>query len=434
MPEAAEAAQPAPYVIVYKNSVVSPGNATAALHQAAGVNPGLTYASALKGFAASLTGAQLAAVQSDPNVAYVEPDVTFTAAGMQALVAGETEPVGIRRIDAGTLTQVHGASGVGVAVLDTGIDLNNTDLNAVSGTNCVKPGTPAQDDNGHGTNVAGIIAARDQGAGVVGVAPGTTLYSVKVLNNRGTGTLSEILCGINWVTANAAALNIRVANMSFDGSGSNDNNCGLTNRDAEHQAICTSVAAGVTYVAAAGNEGNNLAYDIPAAYPQVLTVTAMTDTDGLPGGLGPKACIKGQTDDTYATYSNYAVSTAEPAHTIAAPGTCVVSDALGGGLSTYYGTSQAAPYATGAVALCINDAGTPGPCAGMTPAQIIAKLHADATADATSTERIQRRSAAPHQGHKVLRVSAQREQLLRMTICFGHAYTISRPGFRLIVG
>lgn len=385
VPQPAQALQPVPYVIVYEDSVSSPANATAALHTTAGVDPSFTYASALKGFAASLTPAQLAAVQSDPDVAYVEPDITFTAAGMQSLAAGETEPVGIRRIDAGTLTQVHGSSGVGVAILDTGIDLNNTDLNAVSATNCINPGTPAQDDNGHGTNVAGIIAARDQGAGVVGVAPGTTLYSVKVLNNKGSGTLSQILCGINWVTANAAALNIRVANMSFAGSGSNDNNCGLTNSDAEHQAICSSVAAGMTYVAAAGNEGKNLAYDIPAAYPQVLTVTAMTDTDGLPGGLGPSACIKGQKDDTYATYSNFAVSTADQAHTIAAPGTCVVSDALGGGLSTYYGTSQAAPYAAGAAALCINDAGTPGPCAGMTPAQIIAKLHTDATADATST-------------------------------------------------
>ena len=111
---------------------------------------------------------------------------------------------------------------------------------------------------------------------MVGVAPGTKLYSVKVLGATGSGTLSQILCGINWVTANAATLNIKVANISFAGVGKNDNNCGNTNRDAEHQAICNATKAGVTFVAAAGNNGANLANDIPAAYPEVLTTTAMT--------------------------------------------------------------------------------------------------------------------------------------------------------------
>ncbi len=121
-------------------------------------------------------------------------------------------------------------------MLDTGIDLANTNLNAVNGTNCVKTGTTAQDDNGHGTNVAGIIAAKDRSAGVVGVAPGTNLYAGKVLGKTGTGTLSQILCGIDWVTANAAKLNIKVANMSLAGAGSNDNNCGNTNNERRAQA------------------------------------------------------------------------------------------------------------------------------------------------------------------------------------------------------
>ncbi len=371
------------YVVVYKNSV-SASATTDKLTAHAGIKPTFTYGSAFKGLAAKLTSGQLKSVKADPNVAYVEPDVTFKAAGWAALAPGETEPVGLGRIGAATTTQVHTASGVGVAVLDTGIDLKNSDLRAVSGINCIKSGTAAQDDNGHGTNVAGIIGAEDQGAGVVGVAPWTTLYSVKVLDSKGSGTLSQILCGINWVTANAAALNIKVANMSLDGSGSNDNNCGKTNKDAEHQAICASIAAGVTYVVAAGNDATSIAKEIPAAYPDVLTVTAMTDTDGIPGGLGPNACVKGMKDDTYASYSDYAATTADQAHTIAAPGTCVVSDNFGGGLSTYYGTSQAAPHVAGAVALCINDGGLPGPCAGMTPPQVIAKIRGDAAA-ATST-------------------------------------------------
>lgn len=375
-----------PYVVVYNSSVTNVSTETATLQKQYSFIPGFVYSIALMGFSAQLTPTQESELQANSAVAYVEPDKTVTATGLQILASGETLPVGIRRIGAATTTQVHAASGVNVAVLDTGIDLQNTDLNAVSGTNCVTIGTSAQDDNGHGTNVAGIIAAKDQGAGVVGVAPGTTLYAVKVLNKSGSGTLSQILCGINWLTANAAALNIKVANVSFAGSGSNDNNCGHTNNDAEHQAICNSVTAGVTYVAAAGNSKTGFASTIPAAYPEVLTVTAMTDTNGLPGGGGAKpSCVSGQTDDYYATYSNYAVSITDQSHTIAAPGTCVVSDKLGGGTSTYYGTSQAAPAVAGTVALCINDGGVSGPCAGLTPAQVVAKIRSDSAAYATST-------------------------------------------------
>ena len=260
----------------------------------------------------------------------------------------------MRRIGAATTTTAHDASGTTVAVLDTGVDLANPDLDAVTGINCVKPGAPAQDDNGHGTHVAGIVAARNVGSGVVGVAPGTRIYAVKVLGPRATGTLSQFLCGINWVKANAPALNIRVANMSITGSGSNDGNCGNTNADSEHKAICAAVAAGVTFVVSAGNAGTDFARSIPAAYPEVLTVTAMTDTDGNPGAVGPAVtCKKGEADDRAATYSNYAVGPAAAAHTIAAPGTCVVSTKVGGGTATYYGTSQAAPHVTGAAALCI---------------------------------------------------------------------------------
>jgi subtilisin len=374
-----------PYVVVFKPSVGDVADETSALQAKVGFSSTFRYAHALKGFAASLTSTQLRSLASYPDVAYVAPDITFTAAGLVPLATGESEPVGIRRIGAATTTQVHALSGVNVAVLDTGIDLANSDLNAVSGINCVKSGAAAQDDNGHGTNVAGIVGAKDQGSGVVGVAPGTKLYSVKVLNARASGTLSQILCGINWLAANAAALNIKVANMSFIGAGSNDNDCGNSNKDAEHQAICRAVASGVAFVAAAGNNSASVANYIPAAYPEVMTVTAMTDTDGVAGGLGPAPCISGQKDDTYATYSNYAVSSVDQAHTIAAPGTCVVSDKLGGGTSTYYGTSQAAPDVAGSVALCLNDGGVQGACSGLTLTQIVAKIRTDAAAAATTT-------------------------------------------------
>jgi subtilisin family serine protease len=177
-------------------------------------------------------------------------------------------------------------------------------------------------------------------------------------------------------------LNIKVANMSLIGGGTNDGNCGRSNKDPEHQAICSSTTGGVTYVAAAGNGSTTFASSIPASYPEVLTATAMSDSDGAPGGLGAApSCKNGEQDDSYATYSNYAVSVADQAHTLAAPGTCVVKPR--GGTALYWGTSQAAPHVAGAVALCLGNGGATGPCAGQAPAQVIATVRSDAAAAAT---------------------------------------------------
>ena len=374
-----------PYVVTYRDSVVDPVAVTDRLQTTLGIRPSFRYASALGGFAATLTDTQRLTLVADPSVAYVAPDVSIKASGLAPLAAGETAPPGVRRVGAASLTQAHAAADAAVAVIDSGVDLANADLNVADGKNCVTTTATAQDDNGHGTNVAGILAARNTGSTLTGVAPGTKVYAVKVLNSRNTGTLSQILCGIDWVTANAAALNIKVANMSIEGSGANDGNCGNTNNDAWHKAICRATAAGVTFVASAGNAKTSLDKTVPAAYPEVLTTTAMSDTDGIAGATGAApSCKSGEKDDQYATYSNYAVGTAAIAHTIAAPGTCVVGDKIGGGTTTYYGTSQAAPHVAGAAALCIGNGGTPGPCAGLAPAQVIAKLRADAAAAATT--------------------------------------------------
>src|SRR5258708_1858532 len=97
--------------------------------------------------------------------------------------------------------------------------------------------------------------------------------------------------------------------MSLGGGGSNDNNCGNSNNDALHLAICNSVAAGVTYVVAAGNDSASFANSTPAAYPEVLTVTAMSDSDGKGGATGgAPTCRTGELDDSYASFSSYAVS------------------------------------------------------------------------------------------------------------------------------
>ncbi|MFL5779790.1 MAG: S8 family peptidase [Thermoleophilaceae bacterium] len=372
-----------PYVVAFHDGFDAAAT-TNRLVSSLGIRPSFRYDAAMNGMAAVLSDAQRKALAADPAVEFVTPDVPVKGSGVAPLASGETAPPGIRRVGAATLTQAHTAADSPVAVLDSGVDLVNADLNAVSGKNCISTSALAKDDNGHGTNVAGILAARNSGSLLTGVAPGTLIYSVKVLGPKNTGALSQILCGIDWVTANGPTLGIKVANMSIEGAGANDNNCGNTNNDAWHKAICRSTAAGVAYVASAGNAHTTLDKTIPAAYPEVLSVTAMSDTDGLPGAKGgaPK-CKSGEADDKYASFSNYAANATASAHTIAAPGTCVAGDKIGGGTSLYYGTSQSAPHAAGALALCFGSGGA-GPCAGLGPAQAIAKLRADAAAAATT--------------------------------------------------
>jgi subtilisin family serine protease len=174
------------------------------------------------------------------------------------------------------------------------------------------------------------------------------------------------------------ANNIAVANMSLGGGGSDDGNCGLSNRDALHQAICRSVAAGVTYVVAAGNSASDLAGQVPAAYNEVLSVTAVADFDGLPGGSAAATC-RTDVDDTYADFSSFAVSASDQSHTIAAPGVCIESTWRNGGYNTISGTSMALPHMTGVAPLCMAN----GSCSG-TPAQIVQRLRSDAAAHAAA--------------------------------------------------
>jgi subtilisin len=295
---------------------------------------------------------------------------------------------GVMRIGAALPAGVAGpAKKAAVAVVDTGI-MARPDLNVVGGYDCAHDllgdllgggGGPTRDNNGHGTHVAGIIAARDTGAGVVGVSPGTPLYAVRVFSSLGSGSLSNVICGLNWVAQNAAADNIKVVNMSLGGQGSDDGHCGTTDEDAFHAAVCRVNAAGVTVVVAAGNDSGDIAKTVPASYDETLAVTAMADFDGRPGGLftGPPPCSAKGTDDTAASFSDYAVPGSPDAnHVIAAPGVCITSTWNDGHFKSISGTSMASPHVAGLVARCIDA----GPCAGLTPAQIGARLRADAAA------------------------------------------------------
>ena len=377
---------PGQYIVVYEPSVDDAADATTRRERRDGFKSRLRYGRSIKGFAAKLSRAQVERLQADPEVALVAPDRRVRATA--ALAAGETVPTGVRRMQAATATTVRGASTVNVAVIDTGVDVDHPDLTVAGGVDCVAPGTSPDDENGHGTHVAGTIAARNTGSGVVGVAPGTRVFAARVLDASGGGTASQVICGIDWVTSTRTdadpANNIAVANMSLGGPGAPVGTCASTS-DPEHRAICASIARGVTYVVAAGNDGWDFDYapnpDTPAAFPEVLTVTAAGDSDGYAGATGgAPTCMSGQADDRYASFSNFAATSAGANHTIAGPGVCIRSTWPGGGHFVESGTSMATPHVAGAVALCLGEAGAAGPCAGLTPAQVVAKMRSDAAA------------------------------------------------------
>jgi subtilisin len=377
---------PGQYIVLYERSVADPAAETDERERRHGFRARLRYSRAVEGFAARLSATQVERLKADPEVALVARDRRVRAAA--TLAAGDSAPTGVRRMQAASGTTVRGASTVNVAVIDTGVDLDHPDLTVAGGRNCVSAGASADDDNGHGTHVAGTIAARNNGSGVVGVAPGTRIFAAKVLDGSGSGTASQVICGIDWVTSTRkdadASNDVAVANMSLGGPGEPVGTCSSTS-DPEHRAICASIAAGVTYVVAAGNDGWDFDYapnpDTPAAFPEVLTVTAAGDSDGLAGGTGgAPACRTSEADDRYASFSNFAATSAGAAHTIAAPGVCIRSTWPGGGHDTISGTSMASPHVAGLAALCLGESGAAGPCAGLTPAQIVAKLRSDAQA------------------------------------------------------
>jgi len=159
---------PASYIVVFKNGVPTDAK-TLALQGQMGFTARHRFHAALHGFAAALTGPQLARIQQDTNVAFTSEDRQVQATEAP-LAPGETAPTGIRRVNAATTTTTQGtAASVNVAVIDTGIGLSNTDLNVQPGTNCVSPGSAPEDDNGHGTHVSGTIAGKNTGSRVVGV-------------------------------------------------------------------------------------------------------------------------------------------------------------------------------------------------------------------------------------------------------------------------
>lgn len=334
---------PDQYIVVFHDNVPNSRAAAQDVARRHGLSLLEVYEYALKGFAAKIPAVALSAIARDPRVQFISEDRVVVA-------FQQTLPTGVNRINAEYKTNT--GTGVNVAVVDTGIELSHPDLqaNIVGGKNC-STGRSYNDGNGHGTHVAGIIAALNNDIGVVGVAPGALLWAVRVLNNTGSGSWSSVICGIDFVDSKAPAKggSITVANMSLGGSGTDDGNCGLTNNDALHQAICRAVKDGVTFVVAAGNSGADLSGFVPAAYNEVIAVTALGDSDGNSCGTGGPTSYSA--DDTFASFSNFATLPEDGIRVIAAPGVSIYSTYKGGGYATLSGTSMASPHVAGAAAL-----------------------------------------------------------------------------------
>jgi subtilisin family serine protease len=259
----------------------------------------------------------ISSLEAAPAVEYVEPEVLLQAADVAPNDSLWSEQWGPKRVRAPTAWEAtRGSASVVVAVLDTGIDAGHADLSGavVPGFDVVSNDFDPQDDNGHGTAAAGVIAARTNNAqGQAGVCWNCAVMPVKVLGASGSGTTSAIASGILWAVAHGAD----VINLSLGGTGTTS---------ALADAVAQAASRGVVVVAAAGNNGNTSPF-YPAAYPQVLSVAATTSADGR---------------YEWSTYGSWVQ--------VAAPG-CNIAPEAGGGYVNFCGTSAATPVVSGIAGL-----------------------------------------------------------------------------------
>ena len=249
-------------------------------------------------------------IESHPAVASIEVD-------KRCYVMAQTVPYGISKVGALSVHLWNKGTGIKVCVIDTGVDYTHPDLTGryVSGRDFVNNDYDPMDDHGHGTHCAGTICATDNTFGVIGVAPEAALYACKVLNNKGSGSLSDVAAGVDWAKTNG----MDVVSMSLGGPYSST-----------LEAACIAAkAAGVVLCAAAGNSG------------------PCENTCGYPGRLDSTICV-GATDagDNIAGFSSRC-----PEMTVSAPGVGVYSTTMGGGYGQMSGTSMACPHVAGCACL-----------------------------------------------------------------------------------
>jgi subtilisin len=328
--------------------------------QELGVEPTHIYDGVFNGFAATMPAAAVAEARASGAVRQISRDGRVQAEDQ--IVGTGVLRVGVPHTPGSQSLAIASPIDADVAILDTGVDRGG-DLRVSGGASCVndkhkKKGKGKNqhkghkhkhkkkddkskswaDDNGHGTHVASIAAALDNDQGIVGVAPGARVWAVKVLDENGGGSFSDVICGLNWVVNHSGTVD--VVNLSLSGAGSD----GPCESSPLHQAICNVVYSGVPVVVAAGNQGTDASTRVPASFDEVITVSGMADSDGAPGHAGPGTCT-GQADDTFLPFSNYGADV-----DVAAPGDCILSLGKDGKRRQESGTSSASPHVAGAVA------------------------------------------------------------------------------------
>ncbi|MBH9554311.1 S8 family serine peptidase [Inhella gelatinilytica] len=336
-----------------------------ALARRLGIEPQFTYGGAFAGFSAQLTQAQVDALRRTPEVESLSLDLPMTAQARPGGGGGgsttQTTPWGVTRINAAGAANT--GSGVHVFVVDSGIDRDHPDLaaNILDGyavEACVSSGKFScsatwDDDQGHGSHVAGIIAAVNNSQGVVGVAPGVSLRAVKVLDRFNNTTAAKVAAGMDYVAQRTLALGTAtVANVSIGGGGSKSGYCnanGYTGTDNYARAFCEAAKAGVVITVSAGNFGVNARGFLPSTYDDA--VMAISAAWGGPDSTG---------GDWWWNDSNWGNETSSwntrPSAPVAlgAPGYGIYSTTRlenNGGYVSMTGTSMAAPHAAGAAAL-----------------------------------------------------------------------------------
>ena len=339
----------------------------AAVARQHGLAPAHIYRTALNGFAGAIPASKMARLRADPGVRRIEPDRRYR-------IEAQLLPTGVDRIEADINPAVAGQTvDLDIAIFDTGIDPDHSDLNVGGGFNGYNPANPTDYDDfsGHGTFAAGIVAAKDNDYGVVGVVPSATVWAIRVCyswifnipycdassmvngldmvaacKNRANGDLSATCDIKDRVTGNSIVdgIDFASANMSIQ-TPDQPEPCNPEST-AVHLSICGLADAGVPLAISAGNDGGQR-----QAFPEVIATSAIVDGDGQGGGAaGTVSCSDGSgQDDTLWRSSN-----SGPEIDLAAPGVCIYSTWLNGGYQTVSGTSAAAPHAAGAMALYLH--------------------------------------------------------------------------------